>query len=241
MHTDNPAGRLLHILQEGKKKQTSLACKAIWAELLDVKPDNLALLMSRLGKVMELPEQIINQIKIHYPNQNNTHKHWSAKVNTAFAQQNLNGKWSEFINHIDSHTIDYLSMSVDLLDVKEKTKILSDKELTEIHKKISDLVTEILKMELDENFKKYVLKFLRKVLTAIEEYKISGASPILEAMESTLGHAFIDENYRNNLSGTPVGSKIITALSAIASIVTIAVGLPQLSDTFSLLLENQTK
>ena len=42
---------------------------------------------------MELPHQVINDIQNNFPNQNNSHKHWSAKVNTAFTQHDLNGQW----------------------------------------------------------------------------------------------------------------------------------------------------
>jgi hypothetical protein len=74
--------------------------------------------MSRLGKVMELPDLIIKDITESYPKQSSTHTHWSTTVNNGFMQQNLNGAWKEFIAHIDSHTISYLSMSADLLDMK---------------------------------------------------------------------------------------------------------------------------
>ena len=241
MHTDNPAGRLLNILSEGKKRQVGSPSKTVWSELLEVESGNLPLLMSRLGKVMELPEQIINDIQTHYPNQNNTHKHWSTKVNTAFSKQNLNGSWQEFIRHIDSHTIDYLSMSVDLLDSKENTQVLSTEKLTEIHEKINGLLIEVMDMDLDESFKKYIVGYLRKIIISIEEYKISGATPIVESIESILGHAFIDENYRKNIVETDFGTKLITTLSAVASVVTIAVGLPQLPETFQFLLGAPSK
>ena len=52
----------------------------------------------------------------------------------------------------------------------------------------------------------------------------------MESLEVTLGHAFVDENYRNNIQKTEFGTKLMTTLTAIASVVTIAVGLPQISD-----------
>lgn len=184
---------------------------------------------------MELPDQIINQIQSHYPKQSDSHKHWSAKVNAAFSQQNLNGQWSEFIKHIDSHTIDYLNMSVDLLDVKEDTKVLSNNQLSDMHDKINNILNEIIELDLDENFKKYIVRYLRKILISIEEYKISGATPILESIECMLGHAFVDENYKKALAETDIGSKLFTVLGAVASAITIAVGLPQLPEAFQFL------
>lgn len=239
MHTDNPAGRLLHLLTEGRNLNTNLVCKNAWAELLDIEDaENLALLMSRLGKVMELPEQIINLIKLHYPNQQNSHSHWSQKVNTAFAAQNLHGNWGQFIQQIDNHTINYLSMSVDLLDSKEMTKVLSDDELSDIYDSIHELKSTIIDTDLDDNFKKYIIRYLTKIMIAIEEYKITGALPIVESIESLFGHAFVDDNYRKNIKETEYGKHLVNILGSVASVVTIAVGLPELPNTFKLLLES---
>ncbi len=235
MHTDNPAGRLLHILQEGKDNAPHNTCKDVWFQLLEVENENFALLMSRLGKVMGLPEQIRSQIQYYYPNQNC--KHWINQVNLAFSTQTLDGSWEGFNQYIDEHTINYLSMSVDLLDTKENTQILKEDKLSEIREKINDLLTDILEEDIDEHFKKYMVDYLRKITVAIEEYKISGATPIVESIEQALGHAFIDKKYKDNLLKTETGKKIITALGAVASVVTIAVGLPQLSEPLQFLLE----
>jgi len=238
LNSDNPASRLLKILETGKKHKPGIKCRDVWHNILNVDTSNSALLMSRLGKVMELPELIILEIQDKYPNQKSTHNHWSTKVNTAFMQQNLNGQWQEFIQHIDSHTTDYLSMSADLLEMKSDTQILSESEISDIRKKIDDLLLEVIDSDIDIKFKDYIVSYLRKILVAIDEYNISGATPISECIESTFGHAFIDEKYRTNISNTDIGNKVVSVLSAVASVVTIAVGLPQLPNTFQLLLTN---
>lgn len=238
MLSDNPAARLLKIIEEGEGKSGGMNCRDVWHDLLGVDHEDHALLISRLGKVMELPEQIIRNIQENYPNQNSTHKHWSTQVNTAFMQQNLNGHWQEFIQHIDSHTIDFLSMSADLLDMKETTQLISETDISDIRIKIDELLTETIEIDIDSEFKKYIVKYLRKIVIAIDEYNISGVIPISEAIESTLGHAFLDEKYRKNISDTDFGNKIVSILGAVASIVTIAVGLPQLPDSFQCLLGN---
>jgi hypothetical protein len=240
LHSDNPAARLLKILEDGKKIDPNTKCRKAWHRLLDVEESNPALLMSRLGKLMEQPDLIIRDIKDNYPKQNSSHNHWSSKVNTAFMQQNLNGAWSEFIAHIDAHTIDYLSMSADLLDMKSSTQLMSEADINNIRSKVEELLNEAIDADIDMDFKKYVVRYLRKIVIAIDEYRISGAIPISESIESAFGHTFIDEKYRVNISSTEFGSKFLSALAAVASAVTIAVGLPQLPDTFQYLLTGPT-
>ncbi len=237
MHSDNPAARLLAILEVGKTKSSEMICKDVWHNLLDVEKNNQALLMSRLGKLMELPEQIISSIKLNYPNQSSSYSHWSNKVNIAFMQQNLNGHWGEFINLIDNHTIVYLQMSADLLDMKSATKVMDNSDLSTIRLKVDELLTETIEADVDLEFKKYITNYLRKIIIAIDEYHISGAIPIAETIESALGHAFLDENYRKNISNSNVGRKLIDVLTSVASVVTVAVGLPQLPEAYRLLLD----
>jgi len=54
MNYDNPAERLLSLLERGKAKAPATNCRTVWEELLEVNGDS-PLLMARLGKVMELP------------------------------------------------------------------------------------------------------------------------------------------------------------------------------------------
>lgn len=241
MHTDNPARRLLKILENGKKHSTATSCSKVWCELLRVDGSDRALLMSRLGKVMELPAQIIEKIRENYPNQGSSHQHWSNKVNTAFMQQNLNGKWEGFISHIDNHTISYLKIAVDLLDMKDMTEIMEDDELADIRNKVDDLLQEAIDAEIDPGFKKYIVRYLRKIIASIDEYHISGAVPIAESIECTIGHVHLDENYRKNILGSELGRKLIGILHTVASVVTLAIGLPQfpqLPEAFQSLLES---
>ena len=238
MHSDNPASRLLNILKNGKEQDAHTSCRAVWSSLLGVGDSDQALLLSRLGKVMELPNIIINQIKENYPNQVDSHSHWSETVNTAFMQQNLNGLWHEFIVHIDYHTINYLSMSADLLDMKSDSELLPADALVDIRGKVNGLLTKITESNTDQNFKKYLVRYLHKILIAIDEYHISGAIPISECIESTFGHMLLDKDYRHSMEESELGKQVVAILGAVASVVTVAVGLPQLSNPFQYMLEN---
>jgi len=231
MTTDNPAGRLLSILEKGKKQLGHEQTRDAWRKILEIEGqnENDALLMSRLGKVMELPQQIITDIQTYFPRQVNSHMHWSTKVNSAFGQLNLNSQWNTFISHIDAHTMNYLSLSVDLLDTKEEVKILSKDDLKKIRNKIDKILQDMISLELDESFKKDIVKYLRKIIIAIDEYNITGITPIVESVESTLGHIFIDPSYRDNLMNTDFGKDIRSTLGIVADIITVSLGFPQIT------------
>ncbi|MCC4600469.1 hypothetical protein [Xanthomonas melonis] len=227
MQYDNPAARLLAILEEGQKISINERCRNAWQSLLET--ESQPQLMSRLGKLMSLPQEIIDQTRELYPNQRPTWSHWSNQVNTAFAAQNINAEWNTFIRYIDSHTIDYLAISADLLQAKSTARQLNFDELLSTREMIDSLLQSVLESEISQGLKKFIVHHLRKILTSIEEFKITGSIPILDAVESTIGHAHLEKGFYEFLKDTELGRRILDTLAATANVVTVAVGIPQIS------------
>ena len=235
MLSDNPAARLLAILEEGNRRKPEERCEKIWADLLGT-GNNKSLLMSRLGKVMSLPGEIIEVLEREFPNQGDSHRHWSNQVNKGFMEQNLHAKWESFRSCIDQHTLNYLKLTADLLQGKTNSTLLEPATIEEVRENINSVLSEVVESELSDDVRTYLVRALQRILVAIDEYRITGATPILEAMEVTLGHAFSDPEYRTALLETEMGQTVVNVLSAVASSITIAVGLPQLPETFKFLL-----
>lgn len=234
---DNPAARLLVILEEGKNHASHANCRSVWKKLLQLEAEPDSVLMSRLGKVMELPDQIITILKKDFPNQSSTTSHWSNQVNNAFSQQNLNGQWAEFSTHIDVHTIMYLRLSADLIQTKSPTNLIDPLEVKELREKVSELLAELLESDFNPEFKEYLARCLQKMLMAIDEYRISGALPIMDTIEGAFGHAFFNAGYKQDLSNTKFGSKVFSVLSSVADTMTLALGVPMLPQAFGTYIE----
>ncbi|MBV7264534.1 hypothetical protein KCG43_21235 [Photobacterium sp. WH24] len=225
MINDNPASRLLVILQEGKKVKIDANTTVTWKQLLRVPPHGLhsdSKLMAKLGQFMLLPHEVQKLIGQFYPEQSQDLKYCISRIQTALTEQNLKGNWHSFISHIDDHTISTLSMSSVLLDHKLETKLIKSDELDSLKEKISNVLSETIKAELPEEFKKFITHYLKKILSSIDDYFISGAVPILDALEATLGHAVLDPSFKETLTKTPIGGKIRTVLGDVANIVTVA-------------------
>lgn len=234
---DNPAARLLAVLEAGQQKNQSMICREAWQQILGVEKGKDALLMSRIGKIMELPEQAIQILTRDFPNQANTFHHWNGKVNHAFSQQNLNAEWKSFQGYIDTHTLTYLRLTADLIQTKMPTKLLARETTDELRSQVDRLLSEVIEGDFAINVKEYVARYLRRLIIALDEYRISGALPVIEAVEGAFGHAFFDDEYRKSISGTPLGQEVVNVLSAVASAVTIALGAPQLPQAIQLMLE----
>jgi hypothetical protein len=191
MKLDNPAARLLSILEEGLTKSPNGNCRSTWAGLLRVDPKNKALLMGKLGKVMALSTDIIeclnniDNIKVE------RYLDWAEPLDTAFSKNNLNENWKGFIVHINKRVINCLSMTSDFLSHKMPEPILSASNLDNILSNARKLIDEVKGSDLPEKVKEYMVKQLHKVCLSVEEYQITGAESISEVIESTFGHGVL--------------------------------------------------
>ncbi|PHR57253.1 MAG: hypothetical protein COA44_06015 [Arcobacter sp.] len=196
MENDNHASRLHSILESGMSIPRGSNCRDAWRKLLNTKEE--ALLMSRLGKVMELTSLIIKDVE-NNPSALKSSKHWSAQVTKAFMTQNLNDQWSGFIAHIDSHSLNYLHMTADFIQSNSHKEIISDSKLQEIREQVDALYKEVLSSELDEGIKEYLYRTLQKLLVSIDEYFITGVNPIIDSVDQVIGHIVTDEPFRVEL------------------------------------------
>jgi len=224
------------LLEDGRTFKADEPCRKVWSKLLGAQ--DISVLFERLGKVMALSSQALQEIKDNFEEEAETCSHWKAQVDNAFLNQNLQGPWQTFIGHIDNHTINYLRLSSKLLQTISDVQRISDDRISEIRGKLEKIYEEVMQSGIDEEVKLYVVRYLRKLITALDEYYLTGAVPVLEAVDTMYGHAFVDKKYRSFLTDEDVGRRLLDILSAAASIATVAVGLPPISEGFKLLTGN---
>ena len=225
MNHDNAAARLLAILTIGKTFTPTSTCTNAWMRIFEIDgkdPHASSIMMSKLGQVMLLPHETRILVKQYYPNQEEALNHTLNQIQLAFSSQNLSSQWVSFINHIDAHCFNTLSMVTALLESKLQNKIISNEKLDSFKNKIQELIDETIKSDLSNDFKKFMTHYLQRILTSINDYLISGAMPILTAVEATLGHAVLDPNFKAELKDTETGSKIRDLISDLANVVTVA-------------------
>ena len=95
--------------------------------------------------------------------------------------------------------------------------------------RVNAVLTDVLASDIEDSLKTYVARALRKILTAIDEYKLGGAQPILESVEQAVGHAMVDPRYKSFLTDADLGKRVLDLLQAAGGLVTVATGLPVLT------------
>jgi hypothetical protein len=93
---DNPAQRLLDILEAGKSYPKTDGCRAVWQQILLVEGMEEQHLLTRLARVMELPGRIVQVREDNFAILRGKSTYWKTRVDRAFVSQGLNSTWSSF-------------------------------------------------------------------------------------------------------------------------------------------------
>ncbi|WP_372599337.1 hypothetical protein [Amphritea sp.] len=229
MQLDNPAARLLSILEKGLEYRDGHNCREVWCELLNVKAGDNATLMGRIGKVMSLSTDIVESLNNIGGVKVERYLHWVDPVERAFIQNNLNGQWKGFREQINSHVINYLSMTSDLLSHKYPQPILEEGSLNSILKNSRELIDEVRQSDLPENIKEFMIKQLHRICLAVEEHSISGSESVSSAVESAFGYGVLHAEAVEAAKSNLVAKKFWQNMANIALVVSISTGVQQLA------------
>ncbi len=234
MTYNNAASRLRDLLIKAKEIDRNISNKQAWDLLLQTN-NNRALLLSRMGKFISLPEIISTTISNNVDTNTEVFKHIEDQVYKAFTSQVFNDIWAHFTNHIDDHTLNYLGLASSLLETQTKTKKLESEELEEIRDSFVKLLDTVRNSEISPKLKSYIATQLHNLISSVDDYFITGAEPILNQVETTVGHAFVDPEYKSFLRDDELGRSVLECLSAAANLVTVAIGVPQITQLTLLL------
>jgi len=228
---DNPAQRLLDILTAGKANASHYNCRQVWQRILAVPENHEQELITRLGKVMGLPARISLVMQDHFPDPRWQSVHWRERIEAAFLAQEMNGKWEKFISHINDQTLSELGLLSMIFETRGAHASIDEEEIQSLLDKITELRNDIRSSGLSATIKTLLLRQLSQLQEALETYSISGIEPVMDAVQSTLGLAVIDPEYKQEIkagSGSKFGDRISSLLGDVANVVTVAGALPAL-------------
>lgn len=230
MDVNNPAGRLLNILTEGKAANKNESCREVWAKILGVEESDSFLLIGRVGKVFSLADSISIELKKIDNIDIARYMSWTKFLESAFSNCNLSSNWNEFIKHINEPVLDYLHMTSGMLSTNCPQPVLPRNDLENIFSGAKDLIEEITIAKLPDNIKRYFILQLRKIIAAIEEYKITGAAEIVDIVQATFGKAVLSNDIIDGKATNEAMGNFWKFMANTALVVSTVVGLIQIAD-----------
>lgn len=235
MEIGNPAKRLQDLISKVSEYKDNTGSRAVWAEVFGIKDVHSPYILIKYAEAMQLVDESVNILKKDFPTLSDMTHHWSTAVRTAFINQNFHGTINSFTTHISKESKNYLSAASLMISTKYSTT--SEDTLNTIKDHLRSLCEEIRESALEPKVMEYCLKSIATIINKLDEYWISGEIPVVYAIERTIGHAMIDGDFQSALT-TPIGKKLIDALHAVASAVTVVT--PIASPVLALLGYKQT-
>lgn len=233
---NNPAGRLLAIINAGKSKPKKTRAADIWAELLDVPSNDKTLLLERVGGVLSLPSKIRTQITQIEDVNEDVYLKWLPTVERSFSSLNFDAPWQQFITVIDEAAIYGMEVCSERLSTMSPEKAIDMNSMDALKSQIDELLSSLDDHEIELNIKRFIYEHLTKIKFAIEEYKINGTVPLEDEFHSVLGSLITDPNIYTESKDTQIGKRFWGVMGKLALLITITVGAIQIGkDTIDLL------
>jgi hypothetical protein len=127
-------------------------------------------------------------------------------------------------------------MTTDMLNLQKPEPTLKNDQLTSLKTKFIDIEKEINESDLDIDLKKFMLKRIKNILNALDEYKISGIEPISDAINITIGQIVINNDIASKSKESSIAKKFWELIVDASVIVTLATGVPQIENNLQNLL-----
>ena len=186
---------------------------------------------------MQLPVDIRDQIQECPDATPDTHLRWVPDVERAFARSFLHGQWSGFIDHINDTCIYALEVCHLILSGYRPDAEVDEETLSNILDDVISLISDVTTSNIPTSVRDFMIDHLMQIDQAIQEFRISGASPLKEAVESAYFEIVRDPSLYKHTSDTKSGKKFWAIIFRVAAIFSIVANLPALdeySDSFFL-------
>jgi len=204
---NNPAGRLFKIIQDLKKIDPHKSATDAWASVLAIEVSDTSSLLKGIGATLQLGKEITEAIKKQEVNQE-LYISYIDQVLKVFQGMNLGSGITDTTNKIREEHIVGLRFCDELLSRTVAEKIILEDDLKKIRSDILALIDEVLKSDIDEYLKQYLLDKLDLLLQAVGMYNISGVKPIENAINNAIGSVAINGRIKDNIKDSPLSKKV---------------------------------
>jgi hypothetical protein len=216
-HPDNPAGRLLRIVNDLKQIEKNIIADAAWASVLGVDVSDTGSLLHGIGATLQLGQDTIEAIK----KLNVNHDLYIGHVNQilrAFQKMHLGARIFDTMNNVKQEDIVGLSFCDERLSIEAPEKTLNENDLKKIHEDIMSLIDEVIEGDIDEYLRQYLLDKLDLLRQAVQLYNISGVKPIESAINDIFGSVVLNEKIKES-ADKPVTKKFVLIVMGLLTLI----------------------
>jgi len=224
MTTDNPAARTLRILKVIDATHGNTDAKKAWGEALGVDSSDEGALLIKLGQFIAMPAEAAALMNEKFPALQPQTTVWHRQLTSALTRQSLSGDIASFISNYSGASNNFLEVMDQMLGLSLPPQ-LDKSAVADFQATLEDLINDVKSTDIDPKVQEYLVKSLRRIIAALDEYYFRGVVPVIESIEIVAGHVFTDSHFKEAL-GSDLGNKLFAVLGAVADGVAIATGAP---------------
>ena len=187
---DNPAGRLLAILEEAEKigkKNTKQKCREVWAQVLKVEVTETEKLFTGYLAIMNLTSLAKRSLEELDDVDPELHLSPFNRLQQGFSTVGFNHQWEQFNKFLDPATITGMKHCSHILSTTVGEKIITQQVLDELKEEIEQLQKRVMQANLSEELRALLFEKLEEMYKAVIDYNVNGANGMKQALESTIG------------------------------------------------------
>ena len=236
---DNPANRLLNVLEKAIKLKTSdhELSNIAWAKVLGALP-TAGDLFTNYGKLFQLADEAYLRVIQYYPKQVSSHEKWKNHYNHVFKNYSpYHHTWGDVKKLLVSEShLSMLQIASDLLDRHVKKTAINNLSIVDLKNDFSELLDAIKSSEdISEYLKMYLINELEKLVSCIENFDLNGASEIENSIYRMVSNSEVTRKQDTAVVKKIIGFVIVvsTAISIINDVASLPQSIDNIKSYFS--------
>jgi hypothetical protein len=223
--------RLNEIMLAAKSIRYDATYIAGWGKIFG--ENNRAEICRKIGLVQQLVERAAEEAIEITPSQKTNVAHWHSQIARALFDTEKGSQWQHFLARIDNHSFGYLSAQAELCAIIIKPVRIDAEKISEASSLLRQAIEEIRSSDLSSDVKMSLVRRIRAMADALDDYIITGDDAIFDEFKITLIDlsAATDKNI-----DIPAKSKIREGLAIVSDLMSTAGGLATLAPPIAGLL-----
>ena len=225
--TDNPARRLLEVLNLARAKQ-DMPILQLWAQIFEFPPEDIASCYRALGHLNGLLDSVEARIRQLPELDHDLYLRDIPTLRGIICVPHLKQNWHAVKNPLDHGVLTGLEFCASELSKQHKEDAVPREELDKIRKEFTGIFRSVSKAAISPELKLILFDLLTAAILAIEQYKILGNDGLKKAVAYALGVLTLHENEFLPAKKEGIISQTFAAIKGLATLITVAYRLKQL-------------
>lgn len=205
VNQNNPAGRLFNIIEPASKKPDKAKVREVWQQVLNCDGVDEAELTKRVIEVYTLCQEVQKLIKMIPDLNHELYLSAFPNIEKAIFPLHMGNNWQNHKRYLDEGVLAKIQFSSEELKKHYSEETISEDDLLEVKTLVEELFETVSNSNIDPTLRLVLLEELEKIRSSIAMFRIKGAKGIKEALQSTLGAVYANQEKITDLKKSEPG------------------------------------